>query len=65
MKTELRLASHSELPDANVIEIWHDGNFIGTVAGADNTGVRIITKYPVSVKKELSFLSVVTVTIDY
>ena len=46
MKTELRVKAHSILPGQQVIEIWHDGKFIGTVAGAPGPGVRVITKHP-------------------
>ena len=47
MKTELRVKPHSVLPGQSVIELWHDGQLIGTVAGADGPGVKIITKHPV------------------
>jgi hypothetical protein len=45
MKTQLRLVPHLVLPDAQVVELWHDGTLIGTVVGADGPGVRIISKY--------------------
>lgn len=45
MKSELRLANHSVLPGAKVVEIWYAGEFIGQVVGADGPGVRIITKH--------------------
>jgi hypothetical protein len=48
MKTELRLARHSMLPDHNLIEVWYEGKFIATVTGADVPGVRIISKHPAS-----------------
>lgn len=47
MKTELRLARHTQLPDANVIEIWWAGKLIGQVTGADGPGVRVLSKYPI------------------
>jgi hypothetical protein len=46
MKTELRVASHTIVGGAMVVEIWHDGKFIGQVTGADGPGVRVISKYP-------------------
>jgi hypothetical protein len=49
MKTEIRLAPHSVLPSQNIIELWHDGQFIGQVTGADGPGCRIVTKHPVTV----------------
>jgi hypothetical protein len=49
MKTELRLAPHSGLPGQSVIELWHDGQFIGTVTGADGPGIRIVSSFTVVV----------------
>jgi hypothetical protein len=49
MKTQLRLVSHSMLPGANVVEIWYGEQFIGTVAGSDGPGVRVLSKHPVEV----------------
>lgn len=48
MKTELRLVPHSILPDTQVVEIWHGNQFIGTIAGDDGPGVRIISKFPLA-----------------
>lgn len=45
MKTELRPAKHLVVPGQVVIEIWHNGKFIGTVSGSDGPGVRINSKY--------------------
>lgn len=45
MKTQIRVVKHLVLTDADVVELWHDGQFIGTVVGADGPGVRIISKY--------------------
>jgi hypothetical protein len=49
MKTELRLVPHSVIPGEQVIELWYADEFIGTVTGADGTGVRLITKHAVKV----------------
>jgi hypothetical protein len=49
MKTELRLLPHALVPGERVIELWHDGQFVGTVTGADGPGV--ITKHPMIVVK--------------
>jgi hypothetical protein len=46
MKTELRTAPHTIVEGAVVVEIWHDGQFIGQVVGADGPGVRVISKHP-------------------
>lgn len=51
MKTQLRLAPHSRIDGEQVIEIWHDGEFIGQVTGADEAGVRVITKHQMEVAK--------------
>ena len=45
MKSELRLVQHKELPDHAVIEVWHDGEFIAAVYGADGPGVRVVSKH--------------------
>ena len=46
MKTELRHKPHAVLKDVTVI----DGQFIGTIAGDDGSGVRIITEHPMTAK---------------
>jgi hypothetical protein len=50
MKTELRAEKYSVQAGQTIIELWHDGYFIGTVAGADGPGVKIITKHTVTAK---------------
>jgi hypothetical protein len=50
VKTELRPEKHSAQAGQTIIELWHDGDFIGTVAGADGPGVRIVTKHTVTAK---------------
>lgn len=52
MKTELRAKPHSVLTGAVIVEIWHDGHFLATVAGADGPGVRIITKHGITARPE-------------
>lgn len=48
--TELRLAPHS-IRGGNVIEIWHDGEFIGQVTAAQPgvAGIRVISKHQMEV----------------
>lgn len=48
--TELRLAPHS-IRSGNVVEIWHDGEFIGQITAADPgvAGVRVISKHNLEV----------------
>lgn len=43
MKSILKLVDHSILPGQKLIEVWHNGIFIGTVAGTDGPGVRFLT----------------------
>ena len=49
MKSKLRLADHQLLADTKVVEVWNNDEFIAEITGADYSGVRIITKYPVKV----------------
>lgn len=48
MKTELRVAAHTVLMGEAVIEVWHDGVFIGQVTGRDGPGLRVMSKYPLT-----------------
>ncbi len=52
MKTELRLAPHSVIPGAKIIELWYAGQFIGQVVGADGPGVRVLSKHALTVETE-------------
>lgn len=52
MKTQLRPVPHSVLPDQIVVELWHDGRFIGALYGADGRGVRLVTKHGVEFTSE-------------
>lgn len=46
MKTELRLRPHALIEGANVVEIWHDGQFIGEITGSDHRpGIRVLSKW--------------------
>lgn len=63
MKSELRLARHTVLPGQQVVEIFHDGEFIGQVAGADGPGVRVLSKHELSTKTEPGAVNVVEVRI--
>jgi hypothetical protein len=52
MKTELRAVAHTIVPGAIIFEVWHDGQFIASIAGAnDGPGVRIVSKH--TMKAEL------------
>ena len=63
MKTELRLAPHSINPGQQVVEVWHNGQFIGEVTGADGPGVRVISKHPLMTSHDDGMPEVVNVTI--
>lgn len=47
MKTALILCQHATLPDQQMVELWHNGQLIGAVYGADGPGLRIISKHPI------------------
>ncbi|MCI0741056.1 MAG: hypothetical protein L0Y72_18585 [Gemmataceae bacterium] len=64
MKSELRAVPHSVLPDQFVFEVWYDGRFIATVAGADGPGVRIITKHPLEPFRVAGKPNILEVRID-
>lgn len=40
---------HLVKPDAQVVEIWSVGQFIATIATADESGIRVLSKYPLHV----------------
>ncbi len=46
MKTELRAVPHTTRPGVTVFEVWHDGQFIASITGADGPGVRVFSKHP-------------------
>jgi hypothetical protein len=47
MKTELRFRPHASNSHQNVVELWHNEEFIGTITGAEGPGVRVITKHSI------------------
>lgn len=49
-KTRLCVVPHSVLVGHFVVELWHGARLIGTVVGADGPGIRVISKYPMSVE---------------
>ena len=53
MKSKLVPADHTELPGEKVVEIWHDGQFIGQACGSDRPGIRILSKYPMKAIHDL------------
>lgn len=48
MKTELRAKPQAIPSVQTIIELWHDGKHIGTIAGAYGPGVRIISSHFIS-----------------
>jgi hypothetical protein len=49
VKTQLKISPHTFIADANTVEIWHNGELMGTITGDDRSGVRILTKHKVEV----------------
>jgi hypothetical protein len=45
MKTILKPVPHSTIAGVTILEVWHDGQFIATVTGAEGPGVRVISKH--------------------
>jgi hypothetical protein len=43
--TELRPKPHSVRPGETAVELRHDGQFIGTITGAEGTGICFLTKH--------------------
>jgi hypothetical protein len=50
VKSEIRVKPHAVLPGVHVVEVWHDGRFLATIAGAEGPGVKIITKHAIQGK---------------
>ena len=50
MKSQIRVKLLAMLPGVNVMEMWHDGQFLATISGGDGPDVRIITKHAVKAK---------------
>lgn len=47
LRSELRLAMHTQRPGDVVVEIWYDGEFIGQITAMDGPGCKLISKYNV------------------
>jgi hypothetical protein len=43
--TQLRFAQHTHHASEGVCEVWHKGEFVAQVTGADVAGVRIVSRY--------------------
>lgn len=63
MKSELKLAPHTRLPGAQVIEVWFGGKLIATVTGADGPGVRVLSKHPLAIVATEDAINVVQVVV--
>jgi hypothetical protein len=57
------LMGWGQVERASVIELWHDGLFIGQVTGADGPGVRIISKYSMTPALKSGVPAVIEMTI--
>jgi hypothetical protein len=64
MKSELRVAKHQVVTGAVVVQVWHNGVFIGQVGGADGPGVEVLSKHDLTAFAELGQVSVIEVQID-
>ena len=45
MKAQLVAKPHSQVPGAQVFEVWWNARLVCTLAGLDGPGVRVISKY--------------------
>jgi hypothetical protein len=45
MKSELRLAEHSEIAGARTVGVWYGGQMIGCFYGADGPGILVSSKF--------------------
>jgi len=64
VRIEFRLAPHSQLAGAQVVELWRGGEFLGQVTADDDRGVRVISKHALALYGViLSGVHVVTITI--
>jgi len=43
--TLFKLMEHLVLDNKQVIEVWHDGVFVGEIIGTETPGIKIISKY--------------------
>lgn len=48
-KSYLKLSDHLIHSEEKTIEVWHEGELVASVYGADGPGIRVITKYPYDV----------------
>lgn len=44
-KSTLRVKPHHLIEGAHVVEVWHGGEMVASVYGADGPGVRVVTKH--------------------
>jgi len=51
MRSQLNVKPHSIMIGEKIIEIWYDKLFIGEVTAGEGPVVKIITKYPTTIKK--------------
>lgn len=48
-KSNLKLSDHLIYSEEKTVEVWHEGELVASVYGADGPGIRVITKYPYDV----------------
>jgi len=64
MKAELRFVPHEVIHGQQVVEVWFDGKLVAAIYGADGPGVRVVSRFPMSVEVVNDALKVVEVRID-
>jgi len=57
-KAQLFPKPHSQIPGAIVVEVWHGGQLIGTVTGADGPGIRFQSIYPLGALGRMASIEV-------
>lgn len=57
------MAEHLDHAGSHVVEVWHGGEFICAVYGADGPGIRVITKHHVLVS-QTSMITELTIVKD-
>lgn len=48
-KSNLKLSDHLIYSEEKTVEVWHEGEFVASVYGAEGPGIKVITKYPYDV----------------
>jgi hypothetical protein len=66
VKSKLQVADHRLLADTQAVEVWTDTEFVAAVYGRDGGGVRIVSKYPLTITQvgpDIAGLNVVEIAV--